>query len=50
VTNGECNNLVRALWKVADADGQRHDSETQVVAIATKTFGMSPEDAAALRA
>jgi len=50
VTSGECNNLVRALWKVADADGQRHDSETQVVAIATQTFGMSPEDAAALRA
>lgn len=42
--------LVSALWQVADADGQRHDTEQQVVAIATKTFGMSPEAAAALRA
>jgi len=49
VTKSECDGLVRALWKVADTDGQRHDTETQVVAIATQTFGMSPEDAAALR-
>ncbi len=49
VTKGECDGLVRALWQVADADGQRHDTETQVVAIATSTFGMSPETAAALR-
>ena len=49
VTSGECDNLVAALWKVADADGQRHDNEQKVVAIATETFGMSPEAAAALR-
>lgn len=50
VTSGERDGLVRALWQVADADGQRHDTEEQVVAIATQTFGMSPEAAAALRA
>jgi uncharacterized tellurite resistance protein B-like protein len=49
VTSGERNSLVKALWTVADADGQRHDTETQVVAIATQTFGMSPEAAASLR-
>ena len=49
VTSSERDSLVRALWKVADADGQRHDTETQVVAIATQTFGMAPEEAAALR-
>ena len=49
VTRSERNDLVRALWKVADADGQRHDTEQQVVAIATQTFGMAPEDAARLR-
>ncbi len=49
VTSGERDVLVTALWKVADADGQRHDTEQQVVAIATETFGMSPEAAAALR-
>jgi len=41
--------FVSALWKVADADGQRHEREQQVVAISTQTFGMSPEAAAALR-
>lgn len=41
--------FVRALWQVADADGQRHEREQQVVAIATETFGMAPEAAAALR-
>jgi len=41
--------LVAALWKVADADGQRHETEQAVVAIATQSLGMSPEDAAALR-
>ena len=49
VTSTERDGLVRALWKVADADGQRHDTEQQVVAIATQTFGMAPEAAAALR-
>lgn len=49
VTSSERDELVRALWTVADADGQRHDTETQVVAIATETFGMSPEAAALLR-
>lgn len=49
VTSSERDGLVTALWKVADADGQRHDTEQQVVAIATQTFGMSPEAAAALR-
>lgn len=49
VTKSECDGLVRALWKVADADGQRHDTEQQVVAIATRGFGLSPEAAAALR-
>ena len=41
--------VVRALWKVADADGQRHMSEDKVVAIASSHFGMAPEAAAALR-
>lgn len=50
VTSAQRDDLVTALWKVADADGQRHDTEEQVVAIATATFGMSPESAAALRA
>lgn len=49
VSQEEQNLFVAALWKVADADGQRHDTEQQVVAIATQTFGMAPEDAAALR-
>ncbi len=49
VASGECNNLVRALWKVADADGQRHETENHVVALATQAFGMSPETAASLR-
>lgn len=49
VSSTERDSLVRTLWKVADADGQRHDSEEQVVAIATQTFGMAPEAAAALR-
>jgi uncharacterized tellurite resistance protein B-like protein len=49
VTSGECDNLVSALWQVADADGQRHDTEEKVVAIATQGFGMFPEAAAALR-
>lgn len=49
VASGECNNLVQALWKVADADGQRHETETHVVALASQAFGMSPEAAAALR-
>lgn len=49
VTSSERDDLVRALWKVADADGQRHNTEQKVVAIATETFGMSPESAAALR-
>lgn len=49
VTSGECDNLVSSLWKVADADGQRRNTEEKVVAIATQGFGMSPEAAAALR-
>jgi len=49
VTNDECSKIVTALWKIADADGQRHGSEEHVVAIATETFGMPPETAAALR-
>ncbi|MBU2992849.1 TerB family tellurite resistance protein [Octadecabacter sp. 1_MG-2023] len=49
VTSSERDELVSALWKVADADGQRHDTEQQVVAIATQTFGMAPEAAEALR-
>ena len=43
------DDFVRALWTVADADGQRHEREEQVVAIASEAFGMSPEGAAALR-
>lgn len=43
------NELVTALWKIADADGQRHETEQQVVAIASETFGMAPEEAASLR-
>lgn len=50
VTSSERDAMVRALWKVADADGQRQDNEEQVVAIATQSFGMTPSDAAALRA
>lgn len=49
ISNAERSLVVAALWKVADADGRRHDSEDRVVAIATETFGMSPEAAAALR-
>ncbi|MCF2904431.1 TerB family tellurite resistance protein [Octadecabacter sp. CECT 8868] len=49
VSTSERDELVSALWKVADADGQRHDTEQQVVAIATQTFGMAPEAAEALR-
>lgn len=41
--------VVRALWIVADVDGERHEKEEQVVAIASETFGMAPEDAVALR-
>ena len=37
------------LARVAKADGQRHDTEEKVVAIATQGFGMSQEAAAALR-
>lgn len=49
ISGKERDDVVAALWKVADADGQRHDTEEQVVAIATQTFGMAPEAAAALR-
>jgi len=49
VTKAERDDLVAALWKVADADGIRQHSEEEVVAAATTTFGMSPEAAAALR-
>ncbi len=49
VSETEKNLFVTALWKVADADGQRHQTEQEVVAIASETFGMAPEDAAALR-
>lgn len=49
VTDSERDLFVTALWKVADADGQRHETEQNVVAIASQTFGMAPEDAAALR-
>ena len=49
ISDKERDDVVAALWKVADADGQRHDTEEKVVAIATETFGMSPEAAAALR-
>lgn len=49
VTPEERDLFISALWKVADADGQRHDTEQSVVAIASETFGMAPEDAAALR-
>lgn len=49
VTAVERDNLVRALWKVADSDGQRHDTEQRVVAIASETFGMAPEQATMLR-
>ncbi len=41
--------FVRALWTVADADGQRHEREQQVIAITSEAFGLSPEDAANLR-
>ena len=41
--------FVRALWTVADADGQRHEREQQVIAITSEAFGLSPEDAASLR-
>ena len=41
--------FVRALWTVADADGQRHEREQQVIAITSDAFGLSPEDAASLR-
>ena len=50
VTDTEKNLFVSALWKVADADGQRHETEQQVVAIASETFGMAPEAATKLRA
>lgn len=49
VTSAERDALVAALWKVADADGLRHNTEEHVVAIASETFGMAPEAAAALR-
>ena len=42
--------FVRALWTVADADGERHEREQQVIAITSEAFGLSPEDAASLRA
>lgn len=41
--------FVRTLWKVADADGERHEREQQVIAITSEAFGLSPEAAAALR-
>ncbi len=50
IERAEVDAMVTALWKVVEADGQRHESELQVVALATEAFGMSPEDAAALRA
>ena len=41
--------FVRALWAVACADGVRHESERQVVALASEALGMAPERAEALR-
>ncbi|WP_281984036.1 TerB family tellurite resistance protein [Thalassorhabdomicrobium marinisediminis] len=49
VTRTERDALVQALWQVADADGQRDDTEAQVVMIATRTFGMTLDEATALR-
>lgn len=49
VSETEKNLFVSALWKVADADGQRHQTEQQVVQIASETFGMGREAATALR-
>ena len=49
VTDPERDLFVTALWKVADADGQRHETEQNVVSIASQTFGMNPEETAALR-
>lgn len=49
IDEAERNRFISALWKVADADGQRHVTEQEVVAIASEAFGMAPEDAAALR-
>ncbi|NBD29853.1 MAG: hypothetical protein GVY31_07435 [Alphaproteobacteria bacterium] len=41
--------FVRGLWRVSAADGFRHESETQVVALATEALGLAPERARALR-
>jgi len=41
--------VVEALWQVVDIDGARHDSEVAIVAIASETFGLSPERAGELR-
>jgi uncharacterized tellurite resistance protein B-like protein len=41
--------FVRALWSVARADGVRHESEHQVVALASEALGMAPDRAEALR-
>lgn len=42
--------VVHALWMVAEADGQRHEKEEQVVRIARQTFGLTEKEAIALRA
>lgn len=49
VDGDERDSFITALWRVADADGQRQDVEQQVIAMATLSLGMSPESAAALR-
>lgn len=49
VEPAEVTRVVRGLWSVMEADGQRHESELDIVARATEALGMSPEEAAALR-
>ena len=49
VTEADKERFVRALWRVSAADGHRHESETEVVALATEALGLASERVAALR-
>ncbi|WP_368187367.1 TerB family tellurite resistance protein [Aestuariibius sp. HNIBRBA575] len=42
--------MVRAMWVISVADGQKHSSEEDVVAMASEAFGVAPERVAALLA
>lgn len=49
ISDPDKDRFIAGLWRVSEADGFRHESETEVVALASQALGMAPERAEALR-